>query len=259
MCFLAVATAQAWADQEASNRPYVVTDEWGQFYAKSVPEETYGTHGKTTVYQVAAAGDKLLHSYDWYAPRLFIAGLAGGANVYAVQFGPWHRGHTANGDDLAIAFHTNGALVRSYSTLDIAGSPENVSPSVSHYQIFGEVPGVRRPYGNALYFTVELHDASLLTFDLENGEIVTENQAKLSAELYRASARISAAKSAWFARQGGHDGRERAAELAKVMITAGMLRAVDQEVFSGVPLGHEYVPGTIWTQVKLQNRTSRSP
>ena len=164
----------------------------------------------------------------------------------------------SNRDDLAIAFHTNGALVRSYSTLDIAESPENVSRSVSHYQIFGEVPGVRRPYGNALYFTVELHDASLLTFDLENGEMVTENQAKLSAELYRASARISAAKSAWFARQGGHDSQERATELAKVVITVDMLRSADQEVFSGVPLGHEYVPSTMWTQVQLHNRAGTS-
>ena len=40
------------ADQEAGNRPHVVAGRWGSCYARSVPQDRYGTRGLTDVFRV---------------------------------------------------------------------------------------------------------------------------------------------------------------------------------------------------------------
>ena len=125
-----------WADEEASNRAYVVSSQYGQCYAKSVPDETYGPKGTTKVYRVDAKLDILVDTFSWYSHRIFIECNAGSpadtVGVSVVRLGPWARGHEASANDLAIAFYWKGNLLKRYSTLDIAGRPDNVSASVSH-------------------------------------------------------------------------------------------------------------------------------
>jgi hypothetical protein len=168
------------ADEEAANAPHVTADASGRCYAKSVPAESYGSRGTTSVYRVMAGADRLIETYAWYAPRVELQcntpGLSGDA-VSIVQFGPWARGRQATADHLAIAFHANGRLLRRFSTLDIAGSPDNVSASVSHYQVFGEVEGYVYA-GAVLVFRLNTTDGRRLTFEPATGNLLTPTAAR---------------------------------------------------------------------------------
>ena len=135
---LALATT-AIADQERSNTPHVRAGQYGHCYVRAVPEEPYGSAGETTIYLVEREGDKKLYSFDWFAQRVFIEcrvtnGEARTAPA-VVRLGPWPRGHRATEQDLAIAFYWGDRLVKRYSTLDLAGEPDNVISSVSHYTV----------------------------------------------------------------------------------------------------------------------------
>jgi hypothetical protein len=134
-------TAVCFGDQEGSNVPHLAVDESGRCYAKSVPVERYGQVGVTKVYFVEAGEDRLVSTFDWYASQLYIACNVSAPGkptaVSLVRFGPWHRGDRATEKDLALAIYLDGQLVASYSTLEIAGTPDNVSASVSHYRVTG--------------------------------------------------------------------------------------------------------------------------
>jgi hypothetical protein len=175
--FVAVAalSAPASADEEASNVPYVAVDQYGRCYAKSVPAEQYGSAGVTKVYSVGAGEDRLIDTYSWYSGRMYLQCLTRLSEeryaVSVVQFGPWARGEKATPDHLAIAFHAGGRLLRSYSTLDIAGSPDNVSASVSHYTVLREVEGFATE-GTASVFRVTTIDGRRLTFDAASGALL---------------------------------------------------------------------------------------
>jgi hypothetical protein len=163
------------ADEEVSNLPVVAADQWGRCYAKSVPAESYGSAGTTRVYSVTAEVDVLLDTYAWYAREMRLAcnlgrpGEPPGTSI--VQFGPWARGQRANGDDLALAFHLRGRLLRRYSTLDIAGSPDAVATSVSHYTVIRQVDGYQADGAN-LVFAIVTVDGRRLTFEPTTGELV---------------------------------------------------------------------------------------
>jgi hypothetical protein len=107
----------AHADQEAGNRTYVTASEYGQFYAKSIPNGRYGLKGVTKVYQVGEKADTLIQTYPWYSPRIFLEGFTGMQTVYVVQLGPWHRGRKASYEHHAIALYKNDTLLKKYSTL----------------------------------------------------------------------------------------------------------------------------------------------
>lgn len=139
----------ATADQEAGNAAHVAAGPYGRCYAKSVPDHLYDPEdgprqqGRTTLYRVTgAATDEAVHTYPWFSQSLHV--LCGWQDDdMIVRLGPWHRGHEARADHLAIAFYRGGQLLRSYSTLEIAGQPEGasaVSASVSHYTVFSEPP-----------------------------------------------------------------------------------------------------------------------
>jgi hypothetical protein len=237
----------AGADQEAGNRPHVTASESGQFYAKSVPRGVYGLEGATQVYQVGTPDDVLLHTYDWYAPRIFLEGFLGTRDVYVVQTGPWPRGHRASADHLALAFYRNGALVRRYSTLDIAGRPERVQASVSHYVVFRRLVGFRRPWGNQLVFDAERHDGQLLTFDAETGAILPRAEEALRKQLYEAEVQVERIKWTWYEANRG-----RIASPDAVVITEAMLRAVAPADFPTLPAGYRYVPDTMWKRARIE-------
>jgi hypothetical protein len=74
---------------------------------------------------------------------------------------------------MAIAFYFRGVLVRQYSTLEIAGSPEKVSRSVSHYTVIRRIDGYREQRGNFSTFEIFTTDGRAVTFDPTTGAILS--------------------------------------------------------------------------------------
>ena len=174
--FLVAAAVPAFSDQEASNTPVVRASQYGGCYAKSVPDERYGSKGTTTVFRVVEGEDVELHAYNWYSYRIFIecnvSDTKTPTGVGVVHLGPWSRGREARSDHLAIGFNFKGAVLKEYSTLDIAGSPKNVSSSVSHYTVIDKVLGFRSLGGNRYAFDIETTSGRTLSFDPATGEII---------------------------------------------------------------------------------------
>jgi hypothetical protein len=235
------------ADQEAGNHTYVTASEYGQFYAKSIPYGSYGLKGVTKVYQVDEKEDSLIQTYPWYSPRIFLEGFTGTQTVYVVQLGPWHRGHKASHEHHAIAFYKNDTLLKKYSTLDIVGSAENVSLSVSHYTVFAKILGFRRPFGNQLVFDVEGHNGELLSFDTETGALLTNEEEDVKKRLYEARVRIGQIKWRWYEKNKG-----KMVDINEFVITEEILRQFAPTDFPDLPLGHRYLPGTMWKPIRFQ-------
>lgn len=173
-CLLTLAGARA--DQEASNTLYVKTSQYGNCYVKSVPLEPYSTKGRTNVYGVRPGDDVLLHTFNWYSQTAFIE-----CNVVrhpenkvsVVRMGRWPSGRRANAQELAIAFYYGGNLVRQYSTLDIAGLPDNVTHSVSHYRVISEVYGYFQQKDYSWTFELLTIDGRRLAFDPSTGNLLS--------------------------------------------------------------------------------------
>lgn len=168
--------ATSLADQERTNTPHVTASQYGNCYAKGVPATPLGSQGKTTVFLVEMGADKELYSFAWFAQRIYIecwvANAEAGTGPAVVRLGPWSRGHLATRQDLAIAFYWDGRLAKRYSTLDLAGEPENVSSSVSHYQVIREVEGFKRRDDNRYSFVVRTVDDRILEFDAATGDLL---------------------------------------------------------------------------------------
>lgn len=237
----------AHADQEAGNRTYVVASEYGQFYAKSIPDERYGLEGVTKVYQVGEKADTLIQTYPWYSPRIFLEGFTGTQTVYVVQLGPWHRGRKASHEHHAIAFYKNDALLKKYSTLDIVGNTENVSSSVSHYTVFAKIIGFRRPFGNQLVFDVEDHNGEVLSFDVETGALLPKEEEDLKKQLYDARAKIGQIKWRWYEKN-----KDKMANIKEFVITEEILRQFAPTDFPDLPQGYRYLPDTMWKPIRFQ-------
>ncbi len=165
----------ARADTEALNDPYVKAGPYGQCYAKAVPDEQLGEDGVTRLYEVSAEEDELLATYDWFSQQIYLnchVMRNGAPGVSVVRFGHWPSGHEANENDLALALYFNGEHLASYSTLDIAGTPDNVDASVSHYMVFSNVIGFRyTKSGDSQEFVVETSDGRTLAFDTATGKL----------------------------------------------------------------------------------------
>ena len=151
----------------------------GGYYAKCIPAELSGTNGVTKIYRVGRNEDTLEFTYDWYSARVSISGAS--EKVSVVRFGSWNNGDRANSNDLALAFYYDGRLLKSYSTLDIAGQPDNVTRSVSHYEWCQEVGGYGwivsassrwMTYG----FTLKTIDGRTLCFDVKTGTLVRDGK-----------------------------------------------------------------------------------
>lgn len=175
-----VAAIPAFADQEASNTAHVVTDPYGRCYARSAPAHDFDPfegprqQGRTQVFRVETDGDVLVHEFDWFAQQLFVRCGPPGDEI-VVRLGPWHRGRVPADDDLAIEFYRAGALLRSYSTLEISGgAPEAVSNSVSHYTVFAGRVRFIDGYetGEQPVVVAETVDGRSLRFDAMTGELL---------------------------------------------------------------------------------------
>jgi hypothetical protein len=180
---ITVLLLSAWrlhADSVSGNWPFVVaatmtdgTTAVGGYYAKCIPTETFGTNGVTRVYRVEKEQDVLVHTYDWYSPNMYVSGA--NRKVSIVRFGHWSTGHQASSNDLALALYYDGKMLKSYSTLDIAGQPENVQTSVSHYTWCKRIVGYGHyalpPSANSIYgFGIETLDGRKLCFNVTTGE-----------------------------------------------------------------------------------------
>ena len=229
----------AWGDEEASNRIYLTTSQGGQFYARSIPAESWGSKGRTEIYQVGAK-DTLLHTYDWYSPQVYLEGSRGGS-VHVVQMGPWHRGREANERDLALAIYQDGKLLKKHSTLAIAGAPGNVSASMSHYVVFEDIKGFQADRGGFYFFEAEAIDRKRLRFDVETGQILTDEQLNTKRLLSEAGAIIGNLKYKWYESNQALYERNK-----KILLTRKMLMAVSGGDFPPLPAGYEYVPGEVW-------------
>ncbi len=163
------------ADQEASNIPYVQAGTYGRCYAKSVPDDHWGDRGVTRLYRVQKEDDQLIASYPWFSQQIYLQcnmSREGEIGASLVRFGPWARGHQASADDLALEFYFNEEPQARYSTLDIAGSPENVEASVSHYVVIEEIIGYRwRSLSDQsrFMFGIKTVDGRTLEFDAATG------------------------------------------------------------------------------------------
>jgi len=237
---------RAWADSEAPNRVYVTAAPYGQFYAKSIPEGRGDTEGRTEIYQVGEP-DKLIHTYPWYSQNVYLFGWSGG-DVYAVQTGPWQRGYEASSEHLALAFYRNGALVKKYSTLDIAGKPNNVSRSISHYTVIREIIGFSRPVGQTVYLEVRTEDGRVLAFDLTTGAITSPQARRVVEELEDARTKISSLKYDWMRKnQATYEANK------KILVTRAMLEKMAPGSFPKLPQGYRYVPSAVWAPVELKS------
>ncbi|MFH1360635.1 MAG: hypothetical protein ABIJ41_06315 [Candidatus Omnitrophota bacterium] len=163
------------ADKEAPNSVYIKSSEYGSLYAKSIPDEPYGSKGKTLIYSVNPkdGAEQLITTYDWYSQEIYL--LHTGA---LVRIGPWAGGRKANKEDFAIGFYNGGLTRKEYSTLDIAGREDNVWASVSHYRVFKKILGFRIEGGDDaildneyFVFEAETIDGRKLAFDFNTGEI----------------------------------------------------------------------------------------
>jgi hypothetical protein len=160
----------ARADIEARNETRIRADKEGVYYAKSIPSDRYGTNGKTQIFLKTQTNDVLQFTFDWYSSNLYLQKTSSGVSI--VRFGPRPRGHTPSSKDLAIAFYMNNRLLKSYSTIDIAGNETNVIKSVSHYRVYNEIGGYRLIESNHYAFDVERIDGKKLSFDVSTGEII---------------------------------------------------------------------------------------
>ncbi|HYO10223.1 MAG TPA: hypothetical protein VER17_14745 [Tepidisphaeraceae bacterium] len=168
---LVIASA-VMADQEGANRPAVYSSQQGNVFARAVPADSYGLKGITRVYRAGAAAeqDELLHTFDWYAGKVYLESVPEGLSI--VRTGAWARGHLATKDELAIAFYLGEKLLKEYSTLDIAGAPRNVRASASHYRVIEKIHGYRWTPGGKYVFDIQTTDGRTLSFSTTTGEPV---------------------------------------------------------------------------------------
>ena len=184
LCLLGV--VRSHADTECPNWIFVATSttdgttSHGDRYAKCIPAEEFSaTNGVTKIYRVGKDQDVLEHTYNWYTRLIYLSGASEKTSV--VRFGSSYSGHEANTNDLALAFYYDGRLLKSYSTLDIAGKPDNVSTSVSHYSWAEGIRGydyIRSASAKHLIygFALKTKDGRTLCFDVKTGELVRDGK-----------------------------------------------------------------------------------
>lgn len=168
----AISTSVSADTFRAYHQPHIVTGEpYRKCYARSVPADTESLDGWTQVYQFTnTKSDKLLYEFDWYGLGIYLNCPNNsdiGSELSLVRTGMWPTGDAANADELALEFYYSGKLVASYSTLDIAGSPENVRWSASHYRVIAKVIGFEK----SNEFSIVTVDGRTITFNTRTGKI----------------------------------------------------------------------------------------
>jgi len=169
---LLASTQALLADEERTNEPVVFSSWDGTCYAKSVPRSDFGDDGTTTIYKVGVASDAASDAFNWYSRSVYVlCDVWDGAHSWTavVRVFKMSSGFQADNETPAIEFYVSGKLVKRYSTLEIAGKPENVFVSVSHYTPFRTVLGFRANGSGQFEFVTILADGRELRFDWKTG------------------------------------------------------------------------------------------
>ena len=166
----------AAGDTYAANEPRLFSDSSGRFYARSVPAENFGHAGKTEVYRVGRDGDTLEFSFDWFSWRVWLqrVRVGGRYGISVVRLGG-HPSQLPGGDGVELSFYLNDQILAEYSLMDIALVPENVMSSVSSRSAISRILGFRRVRGQGYVFELCTHDARVMSFDAQTGDLVADS------------------------------------------------------------------------------------
>jgi hypothetical protein len=240
---LTIYSGYVCADQEASNRVYVTSSEWGQFYAKSIPSDSYGTKGKTIIFRVEKDIDTEIITYDWYSTQIFIASSFDDSQVYVVTPGPWSRAQVAEDKAMALQIYKGKKLIKAFTNKDFASLGGETQRSKSHFTIIESIIGFTHPYGNKVYFNLKLHGGKTLILDLDTGLSVSQSEIELAGKLYSIAAEISTLKYEWYVKNGKNN---------DTIITEEMLKKDFPSRFPVLPPPHKYIPNSIWQPVEFK-------
>jgi hypothetical protein len=242
-----ILSSNVLADDEASNRAYVKSSEYGTSFAKCIPDESYGPKGKTLVYSINPkdGSEQLIATYDWFSKQIYLMDYRG-----LVRLGPWQRGRKASANHLAIAFYKDGKLLKEYSTLDIAGKENNVSSSVSHYTVFEKIIGFRWLGADDYAFDVQTNDNRTLSFNISTGNLFTQEEENTLKILDK----ILQLKSSWSVRQdfiNNHDPEKMKATMSH-SLTVEELKNFAPDEFPEIPTGYKLIPGSFFEPARLE-------
>jgi len=159
------------------NDLYIAAD--GAYYAKCIPESSYGDSekGKTLIYIAKKDKDLLQYTFNWYSPKLCI-GWCGIISV--VRFGPCYQGIKATTNDLALAFYKGRDLAAKYTIWDFLEDKTNDVQKALDYGIFKDVTGYVRIFRKegrnrldnspATGFEVILYNNKKILFNVRTGK-----------------------------------------------------------------------------------------
>ncbi len=95
------------------------------------PHPDNWSDGYGTAYRIRNNGSDLLlwRTKGWYSSEVYLShdGLS------LVAMGLWNGGSEPRKEDLAVAFYTEGKLIKQYSTADLVKDKSKVMKSLSHY------------------------------------------------------------------------------------------------------------------------------
>ena len=189
----ATCLAAVFADSPSRPVPLVFVSHHGSDVTFSMIPPQYDANYKLTreAFGIASRlneNGKFVEMYrtsGWYSFQVFVSR----DGKYLVQMGPWNVGDSPQKDHLAVAFHKNGKLLKSYSTARLVKDPTKVLVTVSHYM--WQAPSPLSPsltaaqqytlspsldYDNT--FKVHTIDGWTYEFDATTGEINSETKTK---------------------------------------------------------------------------------
>lgn len=117
---------------------------------------------------------ELYRTSGWYSFEVFVSR----DGKYLVQMGPWNTGYKPQKDHLAVAFHKNGKLLKSYSTARLVKDPTKVMASVSHYMWQASSPSLKLILDYDNTFKLHTIDGWTYEFDVTTGEINSTTKTK---------------------------------------------------------------------------------
>ncbi len=150
---------------------------------RKVIREPYGI-----LYRLTRAGkmEEVYRTEGWYSFKVYVS--ADGR--YLVEMGPWNSGSEVSEKHLAVAFHKDGKLLKSYSTAKLIKDQEQLEYSTSHYRWlapgFYQSKGLTKIQEAALEpqldyhnkFTLHTLDGWTYVFDATTGEIISTTKTK---------------------------------------------------------------------------------
>ena len=106
---------------------------------------------------------EIYRTEGWYSFEVFVSR----DGRYLIEMGPWNGGNRPEKTHLAVAFHKDGKLLKSYSTAELIKNPDKVMVSVSHYMWRAHAPQL----SDDNVFTLHTIDNLTYKFDVTTGII----------------------------------------------------------------------------------------